>query len=244
MPNDRLRRSADAPHFVRKEVDGRRYPYHKDIHSYRVEYRRERWRDPLAGCSDDPDERPTFRRRKTFGWLFRDDEKIGAIEVREYDLCAFDCNETLWRAADMDGFDAGRVVYVLCSQWRDLGGDVAAYGTIVELVGLWLLPSEHAVRGASILDEFLQKTVRRYSIIVLKAFPLEYESRLGDRPELIPAFERRLRAMQRHYARSLSMISFPSLSGEGGWMWKPAERLKKIIPAPVYSDDPFADDEC
>ncbi|MGD9966384.1 MAG: hypothetical protein AB7T59_07680 [Hyphomonadaceae bacterium] len=198
----------------------------------------------MAWERDEQDEElPSLRTRRTFGWILRGDVKAGALELREYDMCACDANETLWMAADAAGYDASQAIYALCSQWRDLGMSVAAYGSVLELGGLWLLPSQGKACGAQILNAFVRTACRGYSLVILKAFPLEYESKLGDEPALKVGFEHRKRAMQRYYARSLGMKPFPGPTGDAGWMWKPAKRVAKFIAPPTYSDDPFPEDE-
>jgi hypothetical protein len=55
---------------------------------------------------------------------------------------------------------------------------------------------------------------RRRCILVLKAFPLEYEGK--GYPS---GFRLRQRAMIRHYRRLLGMAPFPGKPGREGWLY-------------------------
>lgn len=244
MTGERLRRSETPPAFVETEAgDLRHYPHSKTIGVHTIRYRRQKWHDWFAYESEDPDERPALRMRETFGWISRDNAVVGALRLREFDLCPLDSNEILWLAADDASRDASQALYVLCSQWREVGRLVGAHGPVLEVQGLWLRPAENASRGAELLNTFVQAAFHECSVCILKAFPLEYQSELGNGPSLESAFNSRRRAMQRYYARAAGIMTFPGPPGKEGWMWRPADRVAALIPTPCYSDEPFPNED-
>lgn len=70
--------------------------------------------------------------------------------------------------------------------------------------------------------------------MVLKAYPLEYECAVTDANAA--ALNRRARALQRFYKRTLNMEPFPGLAGEEGWMLNLPDHLKDTIAAPALTD--------
>lgn len=60
---------------------------------------------------------------------------------------------------------------------------------------------------------------KRSALMLLKAFPLEYESNVTDANR--QAFERRFAAMVRLYQFRLGALPLPNRWGDKGWMWRP-----------------------
>jgi len=69
-----------------------------------------------------------------------------------------------------------------------------------------------------------------FSVLLLKAFPLEYEWRAPIGSEAAQTLERRRAAMIRHYRRVLRVEPLPGRPGEDGWMWRP---LNQYAPMPA-----------
>ncbi|MFK0382475.1 hypothetical protein [Agrobacterium sp. NPDC090273] len=95
------------------------------------------------------------------------------------------------------------------------------YGSIVvfhRLIILKPIPGFWPTMRSAIQREFH----RRAAMMILKAFPLEWENRFNDpaAPDK-DAFERRLRAMTKHYERHLGVSPLPVSPGLGNWMWLP-----------------------
>ncbi|MCK8780852.1 hypothetical protein M0654_12740 [Rhizobium sp. NTR19] len=95
------------------------------------------------------------------------------------------------------------------------------YGSIVvfhRLVVPSPMPSFWETMRSAIKREFS----RRAAMMVLKAFPLEWENRFQD--PLAPgqdAFERRMKAMAKHYRRNLGVSPLPVSTSLGEWFWLP-----------------------
>jgi hypothetical protein len=95
------------------------------------------------------------------------------------------------------------------------------YGTIVvfhRLVVPCPMPGFWKTMRSAIKREFS----RRAAMMALKAFPLEWENRFQEPGAPGPeAFERRLRAMTKHYRRRLEVSPMPVSEGLGEWLWLP-----------------------
>ena len=94
------------------------------------------------------------------------------------------------------------------------------YGTVIRFDRLVIDTAKDAQRlvwsymGLAIRREFSD----RVAIMILKAFPLEYESEVVDKQRA--AFERRFAALLRLYRFRLDALPLPNRWGKKGWMWK------------------------
>ncbi|HEX4183966.1 MAG TPA: hypothetical protein VHY34_11980 [Caulobacteraceae bacterium] len=194
-----------------------------------VRWRRSRW----WRLSEDPE---TYTRsRTTFAWFVRAGKKIGAVRFNEIDAGMEEDNVFLL-SMDDNSFSDGQLALTLCSEWRDVGFTVGCYGPIVEVAEAWIHP--HFAPGGSWADVATMLLARLFadrSILVLKAFPLEYE---GTTPAGSPsptALLSRQRAMVRHYRRTLNARSLPGRPGKEGWMWLANPRCRDVLPRPKYN---------
>lgn len=120
---------------------------------------------------------------------------------------------------------------ILISRW---GEDKSPfdYGTIVRFERL--VVSSHSPAIWALISRLIgREFMRRGSIMMLKAFPLEYEGRLGANAPIAfrHRFKRRCKAMQRHYRHRLEMRIVPGSYGRDGWMWRPL----RYCPTPNHS---------
>ena len=105
------------------------------------------------------------------------------------------------------------------------------YGTVVRFERLAIKSTSRSPDVWSLISELIgREFARRGSLLMLKAFPLEYEGRASaDSPAAIrKRFRRRCIAMRRYYAHRLGMSAVPGPYGEEGWMW----RALKFCPEP------------
>ena len=106
---------------------------------------------------------------------------------------------------------------VMSEHWS--ASEIRACGSAIFLDRLWMTPSHGAGDVWLTMSAFLD-THMQGALLLLKPFPLEYEgafSRDDKGPK--PAFERRLAAMQRLYARP-GVLDAEAI-GATGWMWRP-----------------------
>lgn len=88
---------------------------------------------------------------------------------------------------------------------------------------------------ATLFKPLLMPWLSTHAILVLKAFPLEYEgySVRGeeDGVDYEVAFRRRRRALMRMFARS-GFEQFPGDAGQDGWMLRVADRVQGMVTQP------------
>lgn len=160
-----------------------------------------------------------IRRRRLEGWLHDGEERAGVVQLCQYEAEAMP-NEHFVYYMDADSQHEYELAVMLCRHWEDLD-DITQYGDIVEVELAWMKRS-YARRSYWVeAVEFLLNRIRStYALLVLKAFPLEYEGRLGDGDQHSSSFIKRQAAMRRHYTALLGVQPFPSRTGVEGWMWR------------------------
>ena len=110
---------------------------------------------------------------------------------------------------------------VLCDEWNDLVLDVTYAGPILDFRNAWIVP-EHSrgqlfpTASKALIDKFCP----HHSILVMKAYPLEYAGQAPDRSPLRKAVARRQKAMVRHYRRIFGVRPFRRKHGKAGWLWR------------------------
>jgi hypothetical protein len=190
-------------------------------------------RGPFRNMLED-DDSTQIMKRKTYCWLFKGKQEVGALKMVEYDVrMLFD--DEFAEYLDRYSMEEATFSSVICSAWPTMADDVVIYGSIVHFTRLWVAPA-YARHGewADIANRILALTERSRALLVLKAFPLEYEAH-GNRA-LNAAAGRRQRALVRHYRRLLDLKPLPGSAGETGWMYSIPIRRQRLIPDPVAFD--------
>lgn len=95
------------------------------------------------------------------------------------------------------------------------------YGTLVrfERLAIDTIKDPQRLAWPYIVRALDREFTKRAALMLLKAFPLEYESQVTD--DNREAFERRLAAMARLYRHRLGALPLPNRWGDKGWMWLP-----------------------
>jgi hypothetical protein len=213
----RIRRTAALPSFASDEVSRRaRYPRELTLPGsdavlrYRVS--RQRADEDYGDC---------LLRRELFAWLTIQDSRIGAFELNEYDPNGCAGNDQFMMVMDAcEQFEAD-MSRVLCDEWHDLILDVTHAGPILDFRNAWITPERahaniFATASRALIDEFSP----HHSILVMKAFPLEYTGEVPDRSPLRKAVAQRQKAMIRHYRRIFGVRPFRGKHGKEGWLWR------------------------
>lgn len=213
----RVTRTPTLPRFAAQEAaKGLRYPYTLKLNRLdAVLHYRTRQRSDL-------DYGEALLRRRLFAWLVAHGQRVGASELNEYDPNGCADNDEFLRVMDATEQYEADMSVALCSCWDDVIGDVTLCGPILDFRYAWVAPA-HArgdlfPRAAhALIDRFRC----RYSILVIKAFPLEYQA---QEPEAAArtsrALESRQRAMARYYERIFCVRPFPELHGSEGWLFR------------------------
>jgi hypothetical protein len=214
---DPLRHAQETPWSIRHEIARKaRYPHRLELElagrTLEVRYRRGR-KYTLLG-----EQYSAVKSRDIFAWILQGTIRLGAVEFIEWHVDPLTDEDDFLYEMDADSAGAMAVAEAVQSVW-----DVAilsCYGPLLEFRLAWMLRS--AARD-SIWAKAAERLITaqgasRFSVLLLKAFPLEYEGRVSDAPV---AFELRRRAMMRLYRRVVDVRPLPGWAGRDGWMWRP-----------------------
>jgi hypothetical protein len=214
----RIRRRAEWPKsVVDEQARERKYRHGMKIAAknmmYMINYRKSRWRRMDIGY---------VRQRDLFCWMNFKNQQVGVLHFVEFEPDPLIDNEDLFLTMDAEYHADSQLAELLCDVWSDVVNDVLAYGPVLEFRLAWMAP-QHATAAvwATAAQALIKAEFDEYSILVMKAFPLEYESRPDDPvadDDFIAddGFIRRQAAMIRHYRRLFGVEPFP---GEWGCRW-------------------------
>lgn len=154
-----------------------------------------------------------------WGWTFTSDEDMDI----DWSLDSFYLNGTDLLSQSSANMGAA-VLHGWKAAERESGESPLNYGTIAvfERLGISGATASQSVAIWQLIDDLIGREFRSYrgkrpraSVIVMKAFPLEYEGKVTKQNHM--AFVRRQAAMMRHYHRRMGAKPFDG--GEPGWMW-------------------------
>lgn len=176
----------------------------------------------------------SFGYRSIYFRVWEDDRAAATGRFVEWIGPAISLIEEYVDAADMlsqEEYDASRIV---SSCWDDSFSPFD-YGTVVRFERLAISLCTRSSEVWTLIAQVITREFsRRGSLLLLKAFPLEFENRLtAATPAATRSrFDARLRAMQRHYSRRLGVRSLPGQFGNEGWMWRPL----RYCPTPSFRE--------
>jgi len=109
----------------------------------------------------------------------------------------------------------------ICHQWKRLLNDVTPDGPILDFRCAWITPklSDGNLFGdaaCTLMSNFNPVN----SVLIMKAFPLEYEGEVPEGSDLKQALDRCMRAMIRHYRKIFDVRPFRGKYGKEGWLWR------------------------
>jgi hypothetical protein len=148
-----------------------------------------------------------------------------------FQLCAFHADTFTSSALFLEALDSGSqatfaVGETICAHWEYVE-DLTDYGDILELRRVWIAPARSKPgRLAKAISAVVEAMHPAHALMILKAFPLEYEGIVTDANEV--AFKHRQAALMRYYRASLGTLPFPGDTGADGWMYAIPERLRHI----------------
>jgi hypothetical protein len=189
-----------------------------------LRYRRSRW--------NNISESGIVQQRKTSGLIVVDGSHAGSFSVVETRADLFVDRHEFFDAMDELSEETASLGTLILEHWRE-PDDVFVYGDVVELRRLWMSPRLSGCgRLNASMSTLLASEFADRSILVLKAFPLEYEG--DEMKEGRQAFEHRQAAMMRHYTHLLGVVPFPDWAGREGWMYAIPERLARSVAKPDF----------
>jgi hypothetical protein len=183
---------------------------------------------PRAWIAETPD---TVYVRRIYCWLFADEQHVGSFELIDFDQpdLAFVDDDEFCFLMDAISDSAMVLAELLVQHWPDVATTLFPFGRIILIDRAWVKPGVTGrSQWAAVLRRLIEIECRRYSLLVLKAFPLEHENK-GKHPLI----DFRRRALMRLYRREFGMKPFPGKAGDDGWMYAISERLKGHLKAAI-----------
>lgn len=151
-------------------------------------------------------------------------------------------NDEFVFAADIESEGDYLMASMVGQGWGLADDHPLEFGSIVVLDRL-VVPRPMRFFWLTMIAAIRREFSRRGALMVLKAFPLEWEGRFGDpRAPDRKAFERRLAAMTRHYERQLRARPLGDDGGDGTWFWIPIN-FREYPNADVEDEDELAFEE-
>jgi hypothetical protein len=223
----RIRRQDALPKFARSEAQRRRkYPYTIELPGTGTSLRCQMRRPYSVGEFDDPSCKDFVHKTEIFAWLVLGRKRIGAFQLNKFDPNGCGSNEDFMTVMDLAEAYEATLSGALCRQFANLIDEVTLAGPIVDFRRAWIMPrfaNGDLFRLTS--RTLVEKVSPHHSIMVMKAFPLEYEGEVLEGSELETAFKHRARAMMRYYQRIFGVRPFDGEYGDDGWLWREGETL-------------------
>jgi hypothetical protein len=141
---------------------------------------------------------------------------VGALKFVEWHCEPWAEPEEFIRCMDGWSKEAADLADVVCCNW-DLQ-ELFETGPVVEFRLAWSHPTK--LQKGTIWDvakSCIELLEDYHSVLLLKAFPLEYE---GNSKGNEFAMAKRTKAMQRMYLKVLGVEALPKEWGNEGWMWR------------------------
>jgi hypothetical protein len=153
----------------------------------------------------------------------RGNVRVGRLSLAGHTMDEDDSNANFLDTMDSESAEACEVAEVLTSEWDDLAVDVAMFGEIVEFSNAWTIAEAKLPPGlwADLSERLIQKAFPSHSILMMKAFPLEYVGVSGPDSAASHGLGLRQAAMIRHYERLFGVRRFSDWAGRLGWLWRP-----------------------
>lgn len=209
-----------------------RYPLRIETPAGAARFRRSRWerfdesRDGVGAA---------IRHREISGWLYSGADRIGLLELEEFDADPGTHWDELWEIADGLSEQAGEAIEAMREAFGDVFVSAADWGPIVLVTGAWIAPAHRTrVEQRGILDAVLPVVTPGYGIAVLVAYPQGFDGdERGDAAdaavENLGGFEWRQRALMRHYQRALGFTAFDTKEARREVMWRARPDVQRHV---------------
>lgn len=233
----RIRRGPEFPDFINHEIAcNQKHPLSFKLNinnsSILLRYRKTRWQ--RIG------ENGVVKRSKLFCWIEIEEKNVGAVLLEVFQVDSFIGDYDFWETMDRDSIEDSHLADVLCTQWADISISISDFGPIIEFRSAWMHPQyAHSAIWAVAAKLLISRHFKQYSLLVMKAFPLEYVDNVPDGANCIVGLRQRQAAMTRHYMKLFDVMPMLGPPGVDGWLFGPASRLSGIIPLPEYKPHSF-----
>ena len=168
-------------------------------------------------------------RRTLKAQLLVDGDLAGSFLFHEYRFAPLLGSDELMDCADNYSSSLVDLMHAICEAWPE-PFEVVDYGTVVELERAWMAPKHSRSRRFEQAVGTLTELFSDRALLMLKAFPLEYEGDLNAGNH--GAFTRRQAAMMRHYRSTMGVERLPGTAGDEGWMFALRPDLAEVVRPP------------
>lgn len=187
------------------------------------------WSAEFDGFTVECRRRRYWKREATFEYASRNimirllsrGQVCGVAEFVEWKSDGLADGDELFYELDGLSSEDSDTASTILSCWED-GNLPFDYGTVVRFDRLGIAAGPHVSRLAlsSLRQAIDREFGKRGSVLILKAFPLEFEweAKTSKQEKLLAD---RQRAMVRHYGARLGTRPLPGKLGEDGWLWMP-----------------------
>jgi hypothetical protein len=227
-----IRRTDRPPAFALEELKkrfsyARSYPFGWKDYSADLAYRKSRW-------SWIAYEKNGIRRRQLFCWIKLAKRRIAALKLFEYEASPELGNEDFLYLMDHETQLESDLAGTLCGAWPWFAEQVTDRGNLLEFRMAWTHPtaSPHGLWSAA-ARHLIAQEFPDHALLIMKAFPLEYEGVAREGAHLNAALLARQRAMIRYYGKQFGVQTLQGASGEKGWLYRINPRFAGTISAPA-----------
>ncbi|GAA4778857.1 hypothetical protein [Novosphingobium ginsenosidimutans] len=175
-------------------------------------------------------DRMLIRQRQYSAKLVDGGKHVGSFRMNEYHIDEYVDSEELFDHFDQISASLAELAAVLGGYWDNLF-EITELGTVLELERAWVAPTDASRERFQAACGALLKLAPKRALLLLKAYPLEYEGKVTAENAISQA--RRQRALIRLYRRSIGAEPLPAPAGEEGWMYLIPERLRTELRQPT-----------
>lgn len=181
-------------------------------------------------------EQPWIRTRDLFAWIDHGNECVGAVEIHAYQGSTNLDEDWIVELFDSYSLYCLELGKTISSCWSEDPAVLFDYGEVIDLMHIWLEEPRflNGIRDV-LFDTFIPALTEQHSILISKAYPLEYE---GEVPEGDPSkvgLNKRQQAMIRLAGQQIGVKPLPGEFGDNGWLWRANPKVARYIGKPKAS---------
>ena len=201
----RIKRASSLPSFASEEAKRRlKYPSGlklkgtKTTLAYRVS-------DEVSVGEEDGGEEyhDAVLRKELFCWILLGRRRIGAMALNTYCFNGCAANEHILETMDLDEDFEAELAHVLCNAWDSVVSDASHMAPVLYFHMAWISPEYADGKLFAVAATRLIEIIEPHSILVMKAYPIEYQGKVPQGSPFTQAARSRQRAMIRYYRRIL-----------------------------------------
>jgi hypothetical protein len=172
-----------------------------------------------------------------FCWIRLKTRRVAALQLFEFEPPPWLSNDDFLFSMDTLSQIDCHLAEVLCRAWDGFCDQVTGdYGNLVDFRMAWADPACPPGLWAAAAEELIAHELPNYSVLTMKAYPLEYEGRVPAGSAAQTGLASKQLAMIRYYQRLFRVQKFPGQSGNEGWLYRINPTIEHAIERPRNSD--------